>query len=121
MDEMVVLIVDDDPRILKLARSFLEREGMAVRCAACGEEALRLVQEKTFSLMITDLHMPGMKGFEVAGKVREVAPGLPIIMITGDVSGETHSLAREAGILKVFAKPLRFLEIIATVRGAFEG
>ncbi|MRR58503.1 MAG: response regulator [Deltaproteobacteria bacterium] len=121
MDEMVVLIVDDDPRILQLAKSFLEREGMAVCCAACGEEALRLVQEKTFSLMITDLHMPGMKGFELAGKVSEIAPGMPVFMITGDISGEIQCLAREAGILKVFAKPLRFLEIMATVRGAFEG
>lgn len=118
MDEMVVLIVDDDPRILKLATSFLEREGMTVWCAACGEEALRLVQEKTFSLMITDLHMPGMKGLELAGKVSEIAPGMPVFMITGDVSGEIQCLAREAGILKVFAKPLRFLEIITTVRGA---
>jgi len=120
MEGIGVLIVDDDPRVLKLATSFLEREGMQVRCATCGEEALRLVKEKAFSLMITDLHMPGMKGFELAGKVRQIAPEMPIFMITGDVSGETRSLAREAGILKVFAKPVRFLEVMETARGTIE-
>jgi DNA-binding NtrC family response regulator len=116
MEGKGVLIVDDEPRILKLAMSFLERRGMEVSCATCGEEALRLVNEKNFSLMITDLHMPGMKGFELAVKVRELAPEMPIFMITGDISGETHSLARKAGILKVFAKPVRFMEIMETAR-----
>ena len=117
MEVIEVLIVDDDPRILKLAATFLEREGLEVRCATCGEEALQQVKENTFSLMITDLHMPGMKGFELAEKVRKIAPEMPIFMITGDDSGETHSLAREAGIVKVFAKPLRFTEIMETARG----
>jgi DNA-binding response OmpR family regulator len=120
MEVIEVLIVDDDPRILKLAATFLEREGLEVRCATCGEEALQQVKENTFSLMITDLHMPGMKGFVLAEKVREIAPEMPIFMITGDDSGETHSLAREAGIVKVFAKPLRFTEIMETARGTIE-
>jgi len=116
MEGIGVLIVDDEPRILKLAMSILERQGMEVSCATCGEEALRLVNEKNFSLMITDLHLPGMKGFELAGKVRELAPEMPIFMITGDISGETHNLAKKAGILKVFAKPIRFMEIMEMAR-----
>jgi len=116
MEGIGVLIVDDEPRILKLAMSILERQGMEVSCATCSEDALRLVNEKNFSLMITDLHLPGMKGFELAGKVRELSPEMPIFMITGDISGETHNLARKAGILKVFAKPVRFMEIIEMAR-----
>lgn len=115
-----VLIVDDEPRILKVAMSILERQGMEVSCATCGEDALRLVNEKNFSLMITDLHLPGMKGFELAGKVRELSPEMPIFMITGDISGETHNLARKAGILKVFAKPVRFMEIIEMARSTIK-
>lgn len=116
MEGIGVLIVDDEPRILKLAMSFLERQGMVVSCATCGEEALQLVSKKKFSLMITDLHLPGMKGFELAGKVRELAPEMPIFMITGDISVETHNLAKKAGILKVFAKPIRFMEIMEMAR-----
>jgi DNA-binding response OmpR family regulator len=120
MAVIAVLIVDDDPRILKLTTTFLKRAGFEVSCATCGEEALRLVRENTFSLIITDLHMPGMKGFELALKVREIVPEMPIFMITGDDSGETRSLARETGILKVFAKPLRFMEIMEMARRTIE-
>jgi DNA-binding NtrC family response regulator len=120
MDEIGVLIVDDDPNILKLAMSFLERDGMRVQCATNGEEALRMVKDKTFSLMITDLHMPGMKGIELAARVREIAPEMPIFMITGDAFGDILNLARKAGILKIFAKPLCFQEIMETARGTIE-
>lgn len=116
MEEIGVLVVDDDRDVLRLTASFLEREGMAVSCAACGEEALRLLGLKSFSLMITDLHMPGMKGFELAGRVRKIAPEMPILMMTGDVSEETGSLAVEAGILRVFAKPVRFVELLETAK-----
>lgn len=118
MNGIGVLIVDDDREILKLATCFLEREGMEVHCATNGEDALRLVREKIVSLMITDLHMPGMKGFELAARVREIEPDMPIVMITGDISSETRNLARESGILQVFSKPVRFWEILKTVRQA---
>jgi two-component system, cell cycle response regulator CpdR len=118
MQGIEILVVDDDPEILKLATVFLEREGMAVHCASSGEEAIRFVRENRATLMITDLHMPGMKGIELAVRAREIAPEMPIFMITGDVSGDTLNLAREAGVLKVFSKPLLFLEIMETARGA---
>lgn len=118
MEDSGVLVVDDDLDVLRLAASFLEREGMEVSCAANGEEALRLLERKSFRLMITDLHMPGMKGFELVGRAREIAPEMPVIMITGDVSGEIGGLAKEAGILRVFPKPVRFMEVLETAKGA---
>jgi DNA-binding response OmpR family regulator len=117
MEGMGVLVVDDDPKILKLAKCFLEREGMEVHCAANGDEAIRLVREKCVDMMITDHHMPGMQGIELAGKIRELYPDMPIFMITGDSSSETHSLATGAGILRVFPKPFHFCEILNTIRG----
>jgi DNA-binding response OmpR family regulator len=121
MQGIKILVVDDDLEILKLATAFLEREGMVVHCASSGEEAIRFVRENRVTLMITDLHMPGMKGFELATRVREIVPDMQIVMITGDVSRETDILAREAGILQVFSKPIRFLEIMKTARRAIEG
>lgn len=118
MQGIEILVVDDDREILKLATSFLEREGMSVHCASSGEEAIRFVRENRVTLMITDLHMPGMKGIELAVRAREIVPDMQIVMITGDVSSETHILAREAGILQVFSKPIRFLEILKTARRA---
>jgi DNA-binding response OmpR family regulator len=118
MHGIEILVVDDDREILKLATSFLEREGMSVHCASSGEEAIRFVRENRVTLMITDLHMPGMKGIELAVRAREIVPDMQIVMITGDVSSETRILAREAGILQVFSKPIRFLEILKTARRA---
>jgi DNA-binding response OmpR family regulator len=116
-----VLVVDDDLEILKLATAFLEREGMAVHCASSGEEAIRLVRENRITLTITDHHMPGMKGIELAGRIREIVPDMLILMITGDISDETRCLAREAGIHEVFAKPVHFCEILDTARGVIRG
>ena len=118
MDETGILVVDDDIKILKLARSYLESEGMEVHCASSGEEALRLIKEKHIGLMITDQQMPGMKGLELASRVREIAPDVLILMMTGNFCSETKSLAREVGIHKVFAKPVRFWEIMETARVA---
>jgi len=118
MEETSVLVVDDDRRILKLATCFLESEGMDVHCASSGEEALQLVKDKRITLMITDLHMPGMKGIELAERVREMYPDMLILMMTGTICNETQSLAREAGIYKVFAKPVHFLELMKTAREA---
>jgi len=117
MEGLGVLVVDDDPRILKLAKSFLEREGMEVHCASNGDEALRLAGEKNVALMITDLHMPGMQGIELAGRIREMDPELPVFMITGDASNEIHVLALGAGVIKIFAKPVHFCELLESARG----
>lgn len=117
MQGMGVLVVDDDLEILRLATSFLEREGMMVLSASSGEEAIRMVRENRIDLTITDFHMPGMKGIELACRIREIVPDMLILMITGDVSEETCSVARKAGIREVFAKPLCFCELVHVARG----
>src|SRR6266480_3263217 len=121
MKDSGVLVVDDDQFILELMSSFFESEGIKVHCASNGEEALRKLRERTFLLMVTDLNMPGMNGFELAGKVREIAPRIPIFMSTGDISPEITRLASEAGIVRIFAKPADFEEIVALVRNGIAG
>lgn len=116
MENSGVLVVDDDQTILNLATYFFERKGIKVHCAADGEEALRKIQERTFTMMVTDLNLPGMDGLELARKVREIAPRMPIVMSTGNKSPEICRLAKEAGIVEVFAKPFRFAELMGMVR-----
>lgn len=115
MENSGVLLVDDDQLLLDLASSFFKSEGIEVYCASTGEDALRKIRERPFSLMVTDFNMPGMDGLELAGKVREVAPRMPIFMSTGYPSPEICRLAREAGIARVFAKPFDFRVIVAMV------
>ena len=93
MEDSGVLFVDDDRDILKLATTFFESLGMAVHCAASGEEALGKVRERRFCLMVTDLNMPGLDGLQLARRVREIAPDMPVVMGTGDTSPEIARLA----------------------------
>lgn len=111
-----ILIVDDERDNLKIFKHLLESEGITVLCVTSGEEALEKIMKTPFLLMITDLNMPGLDGFELTRKALEIAPHLPIIMSTGDLSPEILRMAAEAGIIKVFAKPFEPMEMIETVR-----
>ncbi|HEY6874176.1 MAG TPA: response regulator [Geobacteraceae bacterium] len=112
-----ILIVDDDRQNLELLKLLLECEGIEAHCASSGEEALPKITERTFSLMITDLNMHGMNGFELSRKAQEIAPRMPIIMSTGDFSPEITRLAMEIGIAKILAKPFHPHRMLATIRG----
>lgn len=116
MEDSGVLFVDDDRDILKLATTFFESLGMAVHCAASGEEALGKVRERRFCLMVTDLNMPGLDGLQLARRVREIAPDMPVVMGTGDASPEISRLAAEAGISRVLDKPYHIPHVLALIR-----
>jgi two-component system, cell cycle response regulator CpdR len=111
-----ILVVDDDRIMLELVKRILEREGNVVHCVSSGEEALEKIKEKTFSLMITDLNMPGLDGLELARKGLEIAPQMPIIMDTGRNSPKIIRLAKEIGISKVLTKPFLVKELLETIR-----
>ena len=111
-----ILVVDDDRIMLELVKRILEREGIVAHCVASGEEALEKMKERTFSLMITDLNMPGLDGLELARKGLEIAPQMPIIMDTGRISPKIIRLAKEIGISKVLTKPFLPDVLLDTIR-----
>jgi CheY-like chemotaxis protein len=115
-----ILVVDDDRLILEAIKLILEREGIVAHCVASGEEALEKIKEKNFSLMITDLNMPGLNGLELSRIGLGIAPQMPIIMGTGRNSPKITRLAKEIGISKVLTKPFLpnvLLETISDVMG----
>jgi DNA-binding response OmpR family regulator len=111
-----ILVVDDDRVILEAVKRILEREGIVAHCVASGEEALEKIKERTFSLMITDLNMPGLDGLELARIGMGIAPQMPIIMDTGRISPKIIRLAKEIGISKVLTKPFLPNVLLATIR-----
>ena|SRR6266545_1983671 len=116
-----VLIVDDDRATLKLLMWIIERENVHVECAASGEEAVEILKKAPFAIMITDLNMAAMNGYELAVIAKELSPGMDIIMMTADISPEVDELAAEAGIASVLPKPCGAENIRRVVWGKIAG
>ena len=79
----VVLLVEDDPLVLRIARGILERDGWTVLTAALAEEALGLLVERPCDLLVSDVSMPGMDGVALARRAREIRTGLPVVLTSG--------------------------------------
>ncbi|RMG21420.1 MAG: response regulator [Deltaproteobacteria bacterium] len=103
-----VLAVDDDPFILKVLQRYLAPEGMEVVGVASGEEALQRAAEGDIDLVILDLHLPRMDGFEVCRRLKgqEATHGIPVIMLTAAYVDPVHEQrGLEAGADAYLAKP----------------
>lgn len=117
-----VLIVDDGPVNLMLARQVLEREGLAVRTATSGAEALASLEQLPFDLVLMDIFMPGMDGMETSRRWRDVeAAHYPdqrsvLVALTANASLEDRQRFAEAGLDDYLAKPYRPQELIELVR-----
>ncbi len=112
-----ILLVDDDRDTLHLVKNVLQQAGLTVLCAQSGEEAIVVLEKKSFRLMITDLNMhPGMNGFTLSRKAARIAPLMPIIMCTGDISLEIPRLAEDAGITTVLGKPYNPEELLNAIQ-----
>ena len=94
-----LLIVDDEPNILSSIRRALELEGYGVQVAGSGAQALERLAAQEFDLMLLDVVMPGMDGYEVCRRIRESAEAamLPIVMVTALDQGQERVRGLEAG------------------------
>jgi DNA-binding NtrC family response regulator len=110
-----ILVVDDDQDVLEMADFFFSKAGLDVHCAESGEMAFAKILNTSFSAIITDYNMPGMNGVELAEKVREIAPSIPVFLTTGRPSQEIYDLAAQAGIRTIFPKPLHLEKLLDLV------
>ena len=111
MKESGLLVVDDDRDNLNLIELFFMCEGYRIDCAASGEAALAMLEKNSYPLMLTDLHMPGMNGLQVASAARDRNKEMTILLYTGDGGDDLARSAAEAGISAVYRKPFN-LEIL---------
>ncbi|MFD0749530.1 PAS domain S-box protein [Mucilaginibacter calamicampi] len=105
MDGMEVLIVDDNKMNLLIASKFLKRWQVNVDEAINGEQAVQIVAKKRYDLIIMDLQMPVMNGFEATQKIREFNTEVPIIALTADAMPETYDKAIACGMNDYLTKP----------------
>ncbi len=111
-----ILIADDERRIAGFLEKGLRAAGFATRIASDGREALALALTDEFDLMLLDVNMPEMDGFQVLEHVRGSGSTLPIIMLTVRIELRDTVAGLEGGADDYIAKPFRFEELLARVR-----
>lgn len=111
-----ILIIDDDPLIRESLRRGLTFEGFRTDLAADAEQALRIMRDELPDVVVLDILLPGMDGFEVCRRIRAAAPTLPIIMLTARDAVPDRVAGLEAGADDYLIKPFAFEELLARIR-----
>lgn len=110
-----VLVVDDEKLIVKGIRFSLEQDGMEVDCAYDGEEGLTMVKHKEYDVILLDVMLPKLTGFEVCQQIREFSD-MPIIMLTAKGDDMDKILGLEYGADDYITKPFNILEVKARIK-----
>jgi DNA-binding NtrC family response regulator len=113
-----ILIVDDDRVVLASCKRILESEGYQVSLTSSVKEALEMLEEKKFDLILVDVIVPDYDGIYLIGNVRETLPNLPILVMSGYPTPETISSGMRMGATHFIAKPFTPDELIKAVQKA---
>ena len=111
-----ILVVDDDENILNLEKTILEQKGFDVTGAGGGAEALKLLAEKDFDLVLLDVMMPEVDGFTVCRKLKDI----PVIFLTAKGGGEALAEGFESGAVMYINKPFTANKLLTIVNTMLE-
>lgn len=114
----VILVVDDQLHNILLLEGFLARQGYEIIRAESGQEALEKLVHNQVDLVLLDVKMPGMSGFEVLTKLRadKKTERIPVVMITAQIEKEIRVQAYESGCDDFISKPFEQYELLARVK-----
>ena len=115
MPMLKILLVDDDPNIRQLVNLYLQKEGFEVMMADRGDEALKMFKASPPNLMLLDIMLPGMDGWQVCREVRKIS-NIPIIMLTAKDETFDKVLGLELGADDYVAKPFDMKELVARIK-----
>ncbi len=117
-----ILVVDDDAANLKMASRILTAEKMRVSCLKSGEAAIKFLQGNRPDLILLDIHMPGMDGFETIAAIRgnEETLSIPVIFLTADDDSSAETRGLEAGAVDFIKKPFVPEVLLLRVRHTIE-
>jgi DNA-binding response OmpR family regulator len=111
-----ILLVDDNEKIRRLMEIYLKREGYDVYHALNGQEAMKLVEAVHISLIVADIMMPRMDGFELTRALRESGFGMPVLMVTAKVNFTDKKEGFESGADDYMTKPVDMDELVLRVK-----
>jgi two-component system, cell cycle response regulator DivK len=101
-----VLVVEDNYANQRLVRMILESMGHAVICATTGEEGWTRVQEEPFDLVLLDMHLPGLDGYELAGRIKGHRPELQVVAVTACAMDGDRARVLDSGCDGYISKPI---------------
>ena len=115
-----VLVVDADESIRRAAHQLLDQQGATVETARDAHEAIALARQTPYAAALVDIRLPDLDGYETFRRIREVQPGVPVILMTGFGYDPTHSIvkARQEGLRTVLYKPFHVDRLIEAVEQA---
>lgn len=113
---MRVLVVEDERRMCSLLETGLTREGYSVAAAYTGFEAVESAERDTFDLIIVDVRLPGLDGFEVVRRLRQCRNRTPVLMLTARDAVEDRVAGLDVGADDYLTKPFAFEELLARAR-----
>jgi len=111
-----VLVVDDEAPLRAVLRTSLSARGFTVEEASSAEQALEILPQRVFDIVLLDINMPGMGGLEGCRRIRAVAPQMGIVMVTVRDAESDIVRALTAGADDYITKPFRFGELVARLR-----
>lgn len=114
-----VLIVEDEQNIVESLSFLLRREGFAVTAVLDGAKAVQSIGQHRPDLLILDLMLPGVDGFQILSEVRALPEfvGLPVIVLTAKLQDHDRQRARDIGANAFMAKPFANADVLSTVKG----
>jgi diguanylate cyclase (GGDEF)-like protein len=113
-----IIIVDDDEPFLALLSQRFSLEGYRCETATSAEAALELIRKTFFDIMLTDVSLPGMKGFDLTAQAKKLRPAMMIIVMTGFTEEFSYDGAIEAGASDFIKKPFTYREVKARIERA---
>ncbi len=113
-----VLVVDDNRDHSQALAKIFERAGYRVRTADDGQDAFRLLTERPFDLIVTDLRMPRMNGLDLLRNIRAMSPRVPVLIVTAFGEWTTYIEAMDCGCVDYLNKPVRREDILMAARKA---
>jgi two-component system, OmpR family, alkaline phosphatase synthesis response regulator PhoP len=116
MSGELILVVDDEPSIIQLAKIYLEREGFQVRSVGDGLSALKVIEDWAPAMMVLDVMLPELDGFEVCRRIRATNQSLPVMMLTARDEDIDKILGLELGADDYMTKPFNPRELVARVK-----
>jgi CheY-like chemotaxis protein len=110
---LCVLIVEDHDASRQCLEGLLQKEGYSVCSFSCAEDGLVQMGADHFDILLTDLNLPGMDGFQLIAKAKAVQPAIHVLMMTAAVGEKVYERAQTAGVDALMAKPLELDQLLA--------